>query len=151
METAPPSPLLWLAVVGLFVVFGGGLFFGIQHFLAWASGWKKLAAAYPASGEPPGAPINWRSARINGLSYNNCIHVVAGRDGLYLRMSVLLRFGHDPVYLPWRELGIFRLKGWVFDYVVFAPTRTPDVQFRMYRPQAEQILQSAGRPLPPAA
>lgn len=147
----PPSLTLWLMVPLLFLVFGGGLFFGIQHFLAWASGWKKLAVAYPASGEPPGVPINWRSARIGGLSYNNCIHVIAGREGLHLRMSFFLSFGHGPLFLPWRDLAVFRHKGWVFDYLVFAPARTPEVQLRMYRPQAEQILQAAGRALPPPA
>ncbi|MEL6615716.1 MAG: hypothetical protein AAFQ43_08265 [Bacteroidota bacterium] len=80
-------PLFWLGIVGLI----GRL------------GWGPLAEAFPAEDWPEeGYRVRFQSARIGASSYGNALHAVATDDGLYLRPMLLFRFGHAPVFIPWR-------------------------------------------------
>lgn len=148
MESSAPGSLLWITVLVLAPLTIAGFFFVLLNFFGWVSGWKKLAAAYPPTGDPVGAHLAWTSARVGGLSYNNCINAVAGRDKLHLSMSFLLRFGHPPICLPWREVRIAPLKGWFAHYLVFTTVKEPGVEIRFWRPVAEDILRAAGHAVP---
>lgn len=88
---------------------------GIMQLIAILSGWKKLAARFPA-GEPlEGERFRWVSGRLDGHSrYNNCINVTVSEIGIELSMVFFFRFAHPPLFIPWEAIeSLKNSKGWI--------------------------------------
>lgn len=132
--------LLLVTVVILLFVFG--------HLAALISGWKKLAVHYPAGGDPEGETFRWRSIGVGRMGYSNCINLAAGKSGLRLSGSFLIRLGHDPLFLPWREITATAHRGWFFNYIDLRAAKTPELRIRLPRLLGEAALR-AGAPKAP--
>jgi hypothetical protein len=71
--------------------------------MLYFSGWRKIHRHYgPVIGSfPPGRHM--LSGRIGWLSYNNVLTVATDPAGLYLKVFLLFRPGHPPLFIPWGE------------------------------------------------
>lgn len=145
MDTAASgeAPPIWLILV-LFPIAMGIMLTLVGHILALVGGWRALAAAYPATEEPPGERFYWRSLKLGWVGYNNCVNLIAGRFGLHVAVVLFLRIGHPPFYLPWSEIEIVPRQGWIFKYLEFRARKVPQVPIQILRHQAEPILRAAG-------
>lgn len=149
MNENPSQATLFALVLVLFPVTLFVMVFLVNILLAGLGGWRRLAAAYPASGEPPGEKFPWRSFRLGIVNYNNCLNLTAARSGLHVATFFFLRLGHRPFFLPWSELEATRQRGWILEYVELRAHKEPGVRIRIQRGLAEQLFAAAGQPLPP--
>ena len=84
-------PLFWCAIVGLIA----------------RMGWRRLAAAYPATSDPPYSATRIRFATISigdaiaGPNYGSSINAWLSETGLWLRPILLFRFSHPMIFIPW--------------------------------------------------
>lgn len=148
MNETSSQPALYALVLVLFPVAFFVLVFAVNHGLSALGGWKKLAAAYRATEEPPGPSFPWRSCRVGWVNYNNCVNFIAGTTGLHMTPALFLRLGHRSLFLPWSELDVVRTRGWILEYVELRAKRAPAVRLRLSRGLADQLLAAAGRSLP---
>ncbi|MBL8018674.1 MAG: hypothetical protein JNM27_03335 [Leptospirales bacterium] len=88
-----PFPLIFVA-----------MWFGVSFALAAFSGWQWLSENYPLKGKFPGNNSGWISGNMCGVTFRSCL-VVAGDDaGFYMRMTLLFRLGHPPLFIPWSDI-----------------------------------------------
>jgi hypothetical protein len=92
------------------------LYFAIFFLVLWIlwnvivsrlTGWARMAAHYPAVGGFSGKV--WRFQTITtrwGMGYKGSTYVGADSRGLYLSLFFLIRFGHPPLFVPWRDITI---------------------------------------------
>jgi len=94
-----------LLIPVLFVLFGGGLAAAIISLLAFVSGWRTLAARFPA---PPGFNegrfYTWQSGRLGVVNYNNVLRVGVSPQGLFLACQFPFHFLHPPLLIPWAQI-----------------------------------------------
>lgn len=76
------------------------------HAIGFLSGWGVLARHYSATGEPEGITFSMQSLSLGWTGYGNCLKIIVGNDGLYMRVWGILRPGHPPLFFPWSELRI---------------------------------------------
>jgi len=111
------------------------------------SGWAKLAHAYPAAGKPTGSmPRRWLSITFKpaGTVYPRIITARLTVDGLYLVPSLVCRFGHDAMLIPWDDIEIFAIETYPADRLYdlkFA--RHPQVRLRVSVAIAQFIRRAA--------
>ncbi len=93
--------LMLIAAMGGVVLF----FCGLMWTLAHVSGWRQLAADYPANELIQGQTI-WTGSVLFGwlMGYNNGVIMTANGEGLRLSLWPLIRIGHPPIFLPWSEM-----------------------------------------------
>ena len=72
--------------------------------LSRIGGWNLLAQHFAARRPPEGKKFRSQSARLNGVSYNNCLTIYVSSGGLYLHMTPIFRTGHPDLLIPWHEL-----------------------------------------------
>jgi hypothetical protein len=96
--------LLLFLLVPLFVLIFAGLWLLIPLLLARLGGWSRLAERFPAPGPANGTAFRWQSARLGLINYNNCLTIHISPEGLYLAVTALLRAGHWPVLIPWKDI-----------------------------------------------
>lgn len=102
------------AAIAIFILFSGWL-------LSHLSGWRNLAARYPAvRPEATSAPLwwdpsrSWRRTRWGvtslamrwNLSYNLCVLWRADEMHLHLRLLPPLSMFHAPLSLPWQDMDV---------------------------------------------
>jgi hypothetical protein len=95
---------LLLLLIPLFVVVFGAFWCLIPFLLSRLGGWSRLAERFPAPAEAAGKCFRWQSARVGLVNYNNCLTIYISKAGLYLSMTPLLRVGHHPMLIPWKEI-----------------------------------------------
>ena len=87
-----------------FVLVFGLIWTGVLTLLSRMGGWHGLAKEFPATGRIQGADTKmhrWCSARLSFLvNYNNCLTLIVGERGLYMRTNMFLRFAHRPILIP---------------------------------------------------
>lgn len=147
-QTPATDPMLWLLIPVLFLITATTLFFLVGHLLAALGGWRTLAEHYRASDEPPGKRFSWGSLRMRFVNYNNCLNLIAGRNGLHLSIFPLLRSGHPALLLPWSDIAVTPSSGFLGPYLDLQARKAPDVRLRLRRGLAEKILRAAGQPVP---
>lgn len=78
---------------------------GLIHALAYLSGWRRLAAAYPSPRQVDGRTV-WMGSVALGTwcGYSNCVILTANHAGLRMALWLPFRFGHPPIFLPWAEM-----------------------------------------------
>lgn len=87
--------------------------------VAVLSGWRILAARYPAAGDCAGTFWRFQSAvlrryRYLPSNYGNCLRVTANDEGLGLAVLWLLHAGHPPLWIPWSEVLVNEDRLWYF-------------------------------------
>ena len=121
LEDPPPnaeSAPEWLLIAlpfGFLVIFP--LFWcAICLLLSRVGGWSRLARHYGTDEKPSGLKSTMQSAKINLVSYNNCLTVHVSEAGIYLSIMFLFRLGHQPVMIPWRDIhNVRKDKVWWFE------------------------------------
>lgn len=101
----PPWLIAPLAIAGFAVVFP--LFWCGVVWLVGATGWRRLAARFPAAARPdvtPARVASGTSARLGVVNYNGVLNVGVAPEGLHLAVMALFRVGHPPVLVPWDEI-----------------------------------------------
>ena len=87
-----------------FVLVFGLIWTGVLTLLSRLGGWHGLAKEFPATGRIQGSDTKmhrWCSARFSFLvNYNNCLTLIVGERGLYMRTNMFLRFAHRPILIP---------------------------------------------------
>lgn len=91
-------PLFWLF---LFFPF---FWVGVSFMLARFAGWSRLADRFTAKAPPTGKKFWIESGKFGWVSYNSCLTIHVGPEGLHVAVWPPFRFGHPPLLIPWREL-----------------------------------------------
>ena len=97
MDPNQSLPLFLLSFVGLWL-FMSGLF-------AVISGWFSLAQDFKAMNKPAGEKITGQVKQFGIVPENRVTHMVLSNSGLYLDASVLFRFMHPPLLIPWSRIS----------------------------------------------
>ncbi len=118
----------------------------LMAWVARASGWNKLAAAYPLAGTFPAAKTSFGSCVFRGwFGYNGGLIVASNEQGLYLRtLPVILAF-HAPIYIPWSQVRIIEphLQGFGASYPVHT-LQADEVAFAL-RPRTFALVRDDAR------
>ena len=91
-----------LIFAGLLVAFAV-LLAGALFVLSRIGGWHAMAREFPATEGRglDGKQHRWCSLRLSLLvNYNNCLTVIVGEDGLYMRTNIFMRLAHPPLLIP---------------------------------------------------
>lgn len=145
-----PSELLW--TVGSAV--GFGLFWvALCRGIAWLSGWRALARAWPARGLG-GSGQTWRfqSAQMRyATNYNGCLTFAASPYAL--RVSAWWIFvAHPPLEVPWSQITartarITLLPFLKQPFMVLTFAGVPGVPMRITPRLAGRLVQASGEQL----
>lgn len=109
-------------------------------------GWARLAAAYPAAGRADAAPRRWQTLTLRpaGIGYPGLVTLRLTVHGLHAVPLWPVRFGHDPVLVPWDDIEIFAVDTYPADRLYdlrFA--KVPQVQARVNVNVAQFIRRAA--------
>ena len=98
-------------IIGAFVILFPLFWMAILQLIAHFGGWKALAKIYAAQGPAFGDHFNFATARFRRFTnYSNCLSVSVSPQGVYMRPFILLRAGHEALFIPWDE--ILQLTRW---------------------------------------
>ena len=123
----PLNPIILVAFAPVVVCFW--LFVGSR--IAEVSGWKLMASRYAVERRPHGVRYFWRSMRWTAFaSYKRCINVTVSTAGVYLVPSLLFRFGHAPLLVPWDRVGGVEHR----HYLCVLPIRTDNGIWKLFLP-----------------
>ena len=81
-----------------------GLWLFLSALFAFASGWWSLAQYFRASERPDGDRIFGQVKQIGLVPENHVTHMIVSPVGLYLYASVLFKFLHPALLIPWSEV-----------------------------------------------
>ena len=81
-----------------------GLWLFLSAIFAFTSGWCSLAQYFRASERPVGEKILGQVKQIGFVPENHVTHIIVSSAGLYLYASVLFRFLHPALLIPWSEV-----------------------------------------------
>jgi hypothetical protein len=147
---SPAGPLVWTAVA----IVGCLLFWvALFHSIAWLSGWRALARAWPSRGLGGSGPSwRFRSAQMRyATNYNGCLTFAS--TPYALRISTFRIFpGHPPIEVPWDAIAahaaqIPLLPFWRQPFVVLGFKGVPGVPMRIAPRLAEQLAEASGQQL----
>jgi hypothetical protein len=103
--------MLNLATTLAFLSFFIGLAFLVAK--AIRGDYEKLAKVYPVTAGRAYVG-KWISISPSPFGGRNGIQFGANRDGFFMKVVWLFRFGQKPVYVPWDEITVKRTKVWKF-------------------------------------
>jgi hypothetical protein len=98
---APPFPL-W------FPLFFIGMWLLGSAFSALISGLGFLARRFRANSRPEGQKVTGQVKQMGIVPENRVTHMIVSDSGLYLYASLLFRFMHPALLIPWREVRLVR-------------------------------------------
>jgi hypothetical protein len=102
-----PAPYLLL----LFPFFFAAIWLAVTTLLSVASGWVRLARAFPDHAEEPLLRIRHVSGMLGLVSLRNVLHLSAWPSGLRVGMNRLFcPFSHDFL-VPWSQLAVIQESG----------------------------------------
>ena len=85
-------PIIWFITIGLISVFGG---------------WSNLASKYPPRAQYREIikSFSMQSLRLGFFSgYNSCLNITFYREGMLIVPVWILRFRHDPIFIPFDRI-----------------------------------------------
>jgi hypothetical protein len=92
-------------VIG-FVAYFCTLWLVVSFVLSFVSGWHRLHASFPASDRPLAKRSLTSGTFRYIVGYQNVLWLSSNREGLYLGILFLFRFGHPPIFVPWSEIEV---------------------------------------------
>src|SRR5947208_3002249 len=102
------DPRVWLLAIVPLIWFGA--WFGGLHLAARMGGWSKLATAYRTNNAFNGFRFRFASGEMRGgpflglpCNYTFSLTLGSSPAGLYLATLLLIRPGHPPLFIPWRD------------------------------------------------
>ncbi|MDF1824703.1 MAG: hypothetical protein P1U68_08680 [Verrucomicrobiales bacterium] len=89
-------PFAFLIIFSSFWCFVTGM-------LSYVGGWRRLASRFRSEEEPAGKHFTGLQGQIGFVSYRGSLDCTTNADGLFLRPSLLFRFGHPLIFIPWAQ------------------------------------------------
>ena len=142
MQASPINPL-FPTLLAILIVAAFWAFISILNSLI--SGWYLLSKRFRARAEPYGV------TRSAGLFFSNVymrywshygggvICLTAADDALYISAVFLMRIGHPPLCIPWKEIQFGSLKRWWRSYVVLTLGDQEQISLRIPERMARKL------------
>jgi hypothetical protein len=147
----PPLPP-WAAPVLLVIVAITWMMFwvGTLRLIARLGGWRKLAEHYRAERPAEGARWRWCSLTLGRwCGYNGAVTVTANERGLGLSLPWFFAFGHDEVFIPWRDVTPVVRQQTFTRAVTLTTSLAPSVPITISMKLAKRVAQTVPHsPLP---
>ena len=89
----------------VFPIFFVGLWLFMSAFFSVITGWWSLAQKFRASERPDGEKITSQVKQMGMVPENRVTHIVVSYAGLYLYASILFRFMHPALLIPWSKVS----------------------------------------------
>jgi hypothetical protein len=128
----PPAPAQAISTAAILAItLGLGLCFTamVMWGMSYLTGWRRLAAQFPARAPLPGAESSFGSIGFYALgNYNNCVRFRMDDDCLHVRLILPFNFGHPPMSIPWPAVELLDKKPtWGMHHIRIAgvPARVP--------------------------
>lgn len=126
-----------------------GLWVASSVLLSHLGGWAALARQYGCAREFVGPRWKLQSGQMRYLvGYNNCLTLGANREGLYISLAVPFFLGHQPLFIPWRDISVTRKKVLWLKQVRLGLGRETPVPFQISERLADRLKASAGQSWP---
>lgn len=143
MDDQTTSSLVTWSALAVFI---GSAWATFWIWRARRSGWLKLADAYAAAARPDAPARRWQSVRLLPASarYPKLMTARLTIDGLYLVPTLVCRFGHEPILVPWDDIEIMAVETYPADRLYdlrFA--RHPSLRLRVGVHMAQFIRRAA--------
>jgi len=109
------------------------------------TGWARMAAHYPNVGGFSGKL--WRFQTITtrrGMGYKGSTTVGADSRGLYLSLLFIFRFGHPPLFVPWRDITITEKQIFKIRALELRFRKTEDLPLRIFAKLGDRLAEAAG-------
>jgi hypothetical protein len=123
---------LWLFVCALFAVI---------------SGWVFLARRYRATDRPEGKKVRGQVKQIGIVPEREVTHMIVSRSGLYLYESILFRFLHPPLLIPWPDIRLkkeFKTLWWYYYRLNLGSITTITVTRKAYNEMRQHMKEKSG-------
>ena len=130
------------------------LYFAIFFLVLWLllnliisrlTGWARMAAHYPVIGAFTGKI--WRFQTITtrrGMGYKGSANVGADSRGLHLSLFFIFRFGHPPLFVPWRDITITEKQVFKSKVLELRFRKTEDLPVRIFAKLGDHLAEAAG-------
>ncbi len=121
----------------------------VLRFLAWSTGWTRLAKRYPESDASQGVKVRATWIAVGWAEYNGCVTYVVDAEGLHIALWPVFNFGHAPLFIPWTEMRVeevrkvFGRRGQIVKLAIGEP-----LVCRLRLP--ERVFEAGKQVLPPA-
>jgi hypothetical protein len=119
----------------------------ISLLLALIGRWRSLARYYPYQHETIDKKKIFQSANIAGVSYKSCLIVGGNTQGLYISVFFIFSFGSRPLFIPWHDITIKKVKYWWLPMIELTVKQAPDVKIRFFQSMLPFLEEVCGRPL----
>ena len=110
-------------------------------------GWARVAAVYPTLVRVRDSmPRRWQSVRMmpQKLDYPGLVTLRMTVEGLSLAVGIPVRFGHEPILVPWDDIEIFAVDTYPADRLYdLSFARVPQVRMRVGVAAAQLIRRAA--------
>jgi hypothetical protein len=116
----------------------------ISFLTSFISGWYLLSKRFRAQSEPYGVtrsagPFFSNVYMRYWQHYGGVIRLTAADDALYISAVFLIRIGHPPLCIPWKEIQFGSLKRWWRSYVVLTLGNQEQVPLRIPERMARKL------------
>lgn len=128
-------------IVSLFACGYTGILLG----LGWASGWWRLARHYRRTTQKDAWWHHAWVAWVGPIRYGSAIGVSATDEGMFLETYLLSRIGHPPLFFPWTDVSIERVRGLFGPRYQFSFAKDPFVGVELAGSLGDKILAEAAR------
>jgi hypothetical protein len=132
---------------GIFAAYFVVMWVGACYVLSTLGGWRMLADRYRSTVNVA-ADYAWRgqsgTLRL-GVRYSGCLTIETSSEGLHLRVFLLFRPGHAPLFIPWPDLSAQPAKGLILHYVDLLFAAVPNVTLRLRHDLGREILECSGQ------
>jgi hypothetical protein len=128
-----------------FAIFFLVLWVLLNFFISRLTGWASMAAHYHNVGGFTGKV--WRFQTITtrwGMGYKGSTNVGADSKGLYLSLFFLFRFGHPPLFVPWRDVTITEKQVFRSKVLELRFRKTEDLAVRIFAVLGDRLAEAAG-------
>jgi hypothetical protein len=134
------SPHLLILIFALVVAWMGVIFSLVSVF----SGWHSLSKRFRAQSEPYGitksaGPFFYSIYMRYWSHYGSAIRLTAADDALYLSVIFILRVGHPPLCIPWREIQFSGTRFFGRGYVVLTLGEQERIPMRISERMAQKL------------
>jgi len=143
MDDTTLSQLITYAASAVFLVCAWATFW---IWRAREAGWTRLAAQYGTKPRRDAMPRRWQTVRFmpSHLGYPGVMTFQLTVDGLYAVPTLLCRFGHDPLLIPWDDISILAVDTYPADRLYdLQLAREPRVRIRVGVKVAQFIRRAA--------
>ncbi len=128
-----------------FAIFFIVLWIMVHFLISRLTGWARMAGHYPDMGGFSGK--KWRFQTITtrrGMGYRGSVNVGADARGLYLSVFFLFRFGHPPIFVPWRDITITEKKIFKIQLLELRFRKTENLSVRIVAKLGDRLAGAAG-------